>query len=765
MSRYGRPGRRMWIVSLAAVAALAASGVSLTAAHADTTPIGGLPATVSADPLPTWQLNGVVWSQAVVGNTVYVAGSFTRARPPGVAVGGAGEVVANNAFAYDITTGARVASFHPQLDAQSNFVVGSPDGSRVYFGGDFSTVDGQARSHIAAFDTATNTLSSTFKPALSSRVATITVGPSAVYAGGWFTKANGVARTYLAAFNPTNGALQPWAPTPDDTVMSMVLAPDKSRVIIGGRFLHLNGANAYGMGSVDATKGTTTLPWAANTLIRNSGTAGAIDMLRTDGTYIYGSGYVFGTFGSNFEGTFSADPLTGNIRWLNDCHGDTYDIAPIGQVLYVASHEHDCTPIGAFPDNKDFEHRATAFTTYATGMNKGPDSWGINFSSKACGTILDWFPTLVPGTYTGQNQAAWSVTGNSSYVAYGGEFPSVNGLAQQSLVRFAVSNLAPNKSGPIASSLPTPTAASSVAGKVTVTWKSTWDMDNQNLTYRVFRDGGTTALSATTSASLFWSRPVLTFVDSGLAPGSKHTYRVSATDAFGNSVTSATSASVTVSSNVPAPFASDTFTRTVASGWGSATVGGGWSTSSATPWAVANNVGTMTLAAAGAAPSTYLASVSKLSTSLAFTFSSNKVGTGGGTYVSALGRRVSGAGDYRAQVHLLTNGTVRLALVRATSSGSLTVISSETTVAGLTWVAGTQLRVRIEVLQSNPTTVRARVWKVGTTEPTGWTSSVTDGTSGFQSAGGVGVAGVLSTTSTNAPVVISVDDLQATTAG
>lgn len=42
---------------------------------------------VTADRLPTVQVDGVVWSQAVVGNTVYAGGSFTSARPAGAAPG------------------------------------------------------------------------------------------------------------------------------------------------------------------------------------------------------------------------------------------------------------------------------------------------------------------------------------------------------------------------------------------------------------------------------------------------------------------------------------------------------------------------------------------------------------------------------------------------------------------------------------------------------------------------------------------------------
>ena len=53
-----------------------------TAALADSappTPSAATPTTVSADGLPTVQIDGVAWSQVVVGNTVYVAGRFTSA--------------------------------------------------------------------------------------------------------------------------------------------------------------------------------------------------------------------------------------------------------------------------------------------------------------------------------------------------------------------------------------------------------------------------------------------------------------------------------------------------------------------------------------------------------------------------------------------------------------------------------------------------------------------------------------------------------------
>jgi hypothetical protein len=50
------------------------------------------------------------------------------------------------------------------------------------------------------------------------------------------------------------------------------------------------------------------------------------------------------------------------------------------------------------------------------------------------------------------------------------------------------------------------------------------------------------------------------------------------------------------------------------------------------------------------------------------------------------------------------------------------------------------------------------VWVDGTAEPTAWTVSTTDNTAGVQTAGSAGLDTWLSSTATNAPVTLSIDD-------
>ncbi len=570
MSHTLRSVRRFAAMSALAVAAASCVLVQGGPASADTSPPAGTPATVSADALPTWQVNGVVWRQVVVGNIAYATGSFTQARPPGVAVGGAGSVSANNIFAYDITTGNRVASFSHSLNGQGLDITKSPDGSRVYVVGDFTTVDGVAKGHIAAFNTATGALINSFSGSLSASVAAVTASNTTVWVGGNFFSANGASRTRLAALSATNGATLPWAPTADNNeVASMVLTPDGTRVIIGGKFTTINGAAARGMGSVDAVTGASR-PWAANLRIDDSGNGAAINRLTTDGTKIYGSGYAFQT--GNFEGSFAADPNTGNIIFANDCHGDTYDVAPIGGVLYTVSHAHDCRWIGSFPQtDADWSinmRHALAFTTDATGTGIGPDNYGWNFGGLGVSSLLQWFPEVAIGTYTGQNQAAWSVTGNASYVVMGGEFPRVNGAAQQGLVRFATRPLAPNKRGPEqANGAPVPTATSLAGGTARVVWQSAYDMDNTTLTYEVYRSGTTAPIATLNQNSNYWTYPMMGYVDRAVTPGASYTYRIKAIDPLGNSLFLPTTSAVTVQAGTPSQYSRDVIDSGAVSYW------------------------------------------------------------------------------------------------------------------------------------------------------------------------------------------------------
>jgi PKD repeat protein len=555
-----------WIAACSLVIA-AAVGVIATApaAIADTVPPSGTPATVTADALPTVQQDGVIWSEVTVGNTVYATGSFSTTWPAGQSQASATKTPRANLLAFDIRTG-QLTSFNHTLNAQGLAITASPDGSRVYVAGDFTTVDGVAHNHIAAFDTASGALVSSFKASISSTVSALAVSGdgSTIYAGGNFFNVNGVTRTRLAALTSA-GALTAWAPSADDNVVTaLVVTPDQSEVVIGGRFITLNGQPTYGLGAVK-TSDASWVPYAANQVIQDytpanagSGVGAGIESLTTDGTQVYGSGYSFNT--GNFEGTFGLDPDSGKINILNDCHGDTYDVFATGQVLYEVSHEHDCSAMGEFPDtNPRIWHHATAFTTYPTGTNTGPDTYGWNFNGQPDSTLLHWYPAFGLGTYTQQYQSAWAITGNSQYIALGGEFPTVNGSAQQGIVRFAISAIAPNKVGPTPAASLTPNAQSFSSGTARVTWQATWDEDNNNLTYNVLRDGIATPVYSTTQASNFWKLPTLGFIDTGLTPGSTHTYRIQVVDPNGNKIGSTTSAPVTISSATAAsnPYLTD----------------------------------------------------------------------------------------------------------------------------------------------------------------------------------------------------------------
>ncbi|GIH69073.1 LamG-like jellyroll fold domain-containing protein [Sphaerimonospora thailandensis] len=540
-------GKKLDLVKRSAFALLIA-GFGLVqggTASADIDPEPGVPETVTADALPTWQINGVVWKQVTVGNTVYAVGSFSKARPPGTSPGDPQEVNRANILAYDITTG-NLLPFNHTLNAQARSIAASPDGSRIYVGGEFTTVDGVTRNRLVAFNTVTGAVDTAFNPSVGSAVWAITVSDSTVYIGGNFFNVNGSSRNRTAALARSNGALLPWRPEPDDEVHALLMAPDQSRVLIGGKFQNFNGEARVGIAAVDPVTAAS-LPWSSSPTParQSSSNFSYVDDLVTDGTLVYGANDGEGWHW--FDGRWAADPYTGDLVWLDNCYGATYGLFVMGQVLYSVGHAHDCASLGAFPETSPQTwHRALAETTYPTGTDQAPPSNNSNYSGQPVPSLLHWYPSINAGSYTGMYQGGWSLTGNSQYLSMGGEFTYVNGNPQQGLTRFAVKSVAPKKAGPIPTSSLTPSAVSFQEGAARVNWPATWDQDSETLTYEVLRDGSGTPIGTVTAKSNFWTLPSLGFKDTGLTPGTTHTYRVRVKDPQGNSVGSGTSAPVTI---------------------------------------------------------------------------------------------------------------------------------------------------------------------------------------------------------------------------
>ncbi len=481
----------------------------------------------------------MAWAQVIIGNTVYVGGNFTEARPSGAAPGTG--VARSNLLAYNLTTGELIGSFAPTTNGEVTALAASPDGSRLYAGGSFTNVNGSTVWRLVALNPSNGAIITSFLPKPSASVRTIVATADTVYFGGLFDAVGSVSRGRLAAVTAANAALLPWNPVAaGGRVNALALAPDRLSMVVGGAFTTLNGSSnpGFGLGRVDTNTGLNQA-FPINNIVRNGGTTGSITTLATDGTNVYGAGYTFGRT-STLEGMFSVNWSDNATKWIEDCHGDTYSITPMGDALYLAGHAHYCGNAGGFPQTQPWQfNRGLAFSKAATGVLTQETYGYTNFAGTPRPSLLNWFPILDAGSFTGQDQGPWTMASNADYVAMAGEFTIVNNQPQQGLTRYAKSSIAPNLRGPrVDGTNLNPTLSTPAAGQVRVRWQANWDQDNTNLTYQVLRDSN--VISTVQQASTFWDRPGMTFLDTGLVPGQEYKYRVYTRDPFGNEARSDT---------------------------------------------------------------------------------------------------------------------------------------------------------------------------------------------------------------------------------
>ena len=508
-------------------------------AAADPAPAGaaGAPSTVSADALPTAQINGIVWDQVVVGDVVYAVGKFSAVRPAG-SPAGQNESPRGNAMAYNINTG-EILDWAPTTNATINTIAASADGQTLYLGGEFTTLNNQTAWRVGAVRAADGQRVPLGASANNSvKALSVSANGQTLYIGGAFTQINSSARQRVAAINLSTQKVTGFAPKIDNYyVRSIVEATDGSAVAIGGAFESVGGSDKPGHGiAIFETDGTLRKN-NVSSVVRGAGAEASVMSVKADEQGLYAASYSrLGTF----EGVMRLNWTTGNIDYMADCHGDSYDVLPAGDVVYAASHSHDCSNIGGFPDVAYHYHNAVAYTNAATGTVEENHIWGYkNYAGQNATTNLNFYPDFTPGKISGAVQATWTVEGNDKYVVYGGEFLAVNGTAQQGLVRFARRDIAPNKQGPMDKGGAFKVSGSSPrAGVVSLSFKANWDRDDKTLTYNVFRDSmnGQPVSSQSVTAG-FWELPDLSATDV-VDPGSTHRYRVQVTDQWGASTTS-----------------------------------------------------------------------------------------------------------------------------------------------------------------------------------------------------------------------------------
>ena len=508
----------------------------------------------TAAPLPTVQIDGVAWGQLVVGDVVYVVGSFNSARPAG-ALAGQQEVPRSNILAYDLTTGELIEDFAPTLNGAGRSLALSEDGKTLYVAGEFDRVNDEWHSRLAAFDISQGhgTLISSFQPVFSTTVKDIAVAGDTLYVGGYFTKVNKQQRTRLAALKASTGELLDWtasAEGPNAQVYAIEVSPDHSKVVIGGSFSSVNGSSrpGYGMALLDASTGEV-LPMPVNDTVRTAGEKAAIFDIAVDDAGFYATAYsAAGRLDeANLEGSFKAD-WNGNLIWLEPCHGDTYGIAPTKEIVYTVGHAHSCETIYGFPNmpevRKDGSHplyvRAMAFTNSPDitirqqGVADGYQDWST--SGLKSPTIIGWYPDLEAGKVTKMSQAAYKIDVTDKYVLMVGEFIEADGKVQQGIVRY------PRRAGQ--PTLPPEGKAENLAakaevttsGSVKVSFTATWDRDDPTLIYSLYRDNETTPVATEKISDTRWALNDHSLEDTTCSAG-EHTYRLVVSDPSGNTIT------------------------------------------------------------------------------------------------------------------------------------------------------------------------------------------------------------------------------------
>ncbi|MBM0227075.1 MULTISPECIES: Ig-like domain-containing protein [Micromonospora] len=293
--------------------------------------------------------NGEITDIALIGNRVFIAGSFTS-----IANVGATPIAQRSLASYNIDTGKIDTGFRPTFDGSVEAVEAAPDGSSLYVAGSFNTVGGVAKRKIVRLNPVTGAPIAAFTATADARATALAVSKTAVYVGGQFTKVNGVSRSGLVALNPTTGAVDSGFNLPLSggigvggllTVQQLKLTHDDSKLLVVHTGRQIAGQDRYGVGLINtATKAL--LPWRTRLWEDNLSFVGGIqrvfagDIAPNDSYFVVTSGS--GGDRPPINDTAIAFPVTGNDNvqpiWVSRHFDSVYSVAITETAVYVGGH-------------------------------------------------------------------------------------------------------------------------------------------------------------------------------------------------------------------------------------------------------------------------------------------------------------------------------------------------------------------------------------------------------------------------------------------
>ena len=204
---------------------------------------------------------------------------------------------------------------------------------------------------------------------------------------------------------------------------------------------------------------------------------------------------------------------------------------------------------------------------------------------------------------------------------------------------------------------------------------------------------------------------------------------------------------------------SDSFSRVVSGGWGTADLGGAWTTrgGKAAQYNVDGSAATITIGP-GDLPNVDARSVVALDTDITATVSVDRTAdTNSGTYTTLVSRRRSTNEQYAAILSLATTPPL-IQVYRRDGKGSQINIGATALLTGMTYRAGDRWTMRLSTSGTNPTTIQVKAWPTASPEPSAWTVTRTDSTPVLQAAGTAGFSAYLSRRATVRSVLVSVYD-------